>query len=614
MEHAALLRALDELIEHVTAFERSNDALVRSLAEPWTRSARNLLHYLALRQRDLRDVQLALLQSGLSSLGRSEGSVLSTLCEVRARLAASVTVEGGAAPTVPVIEGATRWSDAEALLHEHTRALFGPKPQGRHVYVMATAPSAREADGAWMDAMIAAGMDVLRVNTAHEGPAEWLRLVTALRGASERAGRPCRVLVDLPGPKLRTGPMQPGAEVLRLKPTRDALGRTTASYRVTLAPARWQGTTSASAGPTLFVDDRWIPKMRAGDELAVVDARGRKRSLQIVAVEGECAIAEGAKTTYLTQGCAMRWRRDGRTRGKGACAKVPPTASKVEVAAGEPLLLRADNALGRPAARSASGAVLRPASVTCEVPEALANVKVGDRVLFDDGKIETVVESVDLPVLSLRVQRAGRGVAKLLPEKGINLPDTEIDLPMLGAEDRVGLEFALAHADMVGLSFLRKASDIDPYMEALAVAPRSLGLVLKIETRHAFEALPALLLRAMRRYPVGVMIARGDLAVECGFERLAELQEEILWIAEAAHVPAIWATQVLDGLAQTGVPSRAEVTDASMAVRAECVMLNKGPFIARALRVLDDILRRMERHQYKKRQLFRRLEVSTRTL
>ena len=106
---------------------------------------------------------------------------------------------------------------------------------------------------------------------------------------------------------------------------------------------------------------------------------------------------------------------------------------------------------------------------------------------------------------------------------------------------------------------------------------------------------------------VGVMIARGDLAVECGYERLAELQEEILWLAEAAHIPVIWATQVLEGLTKTGKPSRAEVTDAAMGERAECVMLNKGPHVIKAIQMLDNILQRMQGHQQKKRALLRRL-------
>jgi pyruvate kinase len=136
------------------------------------------------------------------------------------------------------------------------------------------------------------------------------------------------------------------------------------------------------------------------------------------------------------------------------------------------------------------------------------------------------------------------------------------------------------------------------------------GIVLKIETRHAFSELPTLLLAAMRTGRFGVMIARGDLAVECGFERMAEVQEEILWICEAAHVPVIWATQVLESLAKTGMPSRAEVTDAAMSERAECVMLNKGPFIRDAVRTLDNILHRMQAHQTKKRSMLRPLQVA----
>ena len=106
---------------------------------------------------------------------------------------------------------------------------------------------------------------------------------------------------------------------------------------------------------------------------------------------------------------------------------------------------------------------------------------------------------------------------------------------------------------------------------------------------------------------VGVMIARGDLAVECGYERLAEVQEEILSLCEAAHIPVIWATQVLDTLAKSGVPSRAEITDAAMGERAECVMLNKGPHIIAAIRVLDNILQRMSDHQLKKSSMMRQL-------
>lgn len=145
--------------------------------------------------------------------------------------------------------------------------------------------------------------------------------------------------------------------------------------------------------------------------------------------------------------------------------------------------------------------------------------------------------------------------------------------------------------------------------ELAARGASTLGLMLKIETQRGFAALPSILLAAMEGPTAGVMIARGDLAVECGYERLAEVQEEMLWACEAAHLPVVWATQVLETLARTGRPSRAEITDAAMGERAECVMLNKGPHIMDAIRMLDDILRRMQEHQSKKRPLLRALRA-----
>ena len=159
---------------------------------------------------------------------------------------------------------------------------------------------------------------------------------------------------------------------------------------------------------------------------------------------------------------------------------------------------------------------------------------------------------------------------------------------------------------------IRDRGDVQQLLQALQdLGGERVGVVLKIETLRGFENLPELMLAAMAAPSAGVMIARGDLAVECGYERMAEVQEEILWAAEAGHMPVIWATQVLEGLAQTGLPSRAEISDASMGVRAECVMLNKGPFITDAIRTLDDILRRMAGHQAKKAPLLRALRAWT---
>jgi pyruvate kinase len=199
---------------------------------------------------------------------------------------------------------------------------------------------------------------------------------------------------------------------------------------------------------------------------------------------------------------------------------------------------------------------------------------------------------------------------QLAADKGINFPDSQLDLPALTEKDLQDLKTVAEVADLVGLSFVQEPAEIDRLLRALHGLKRSdMGLVLKIETLRGFDNLPALMLAAMAAPSAGVMIARGDLAVECGFERMAEIQEEVLCCAEAAHMPVIWATQVLETLGKTGMPSRAEISDASMGERAECVMLNKGPYVTEAIRALDDILKRMAGHQAKKSPQLRALRA-----
>jgi pyruvate kinase len=267
---------------------------------------------------------------------------------------------------------------------------------------------------------------------------------------------------------------------------------------------------------------------------------------------------------------------------------------------------------GQPARYGEQGQIVNPARIGCTLPEVFADVRPNEPIWFDDGKIGGLIESVGQEELTVRVTVAKPGGDKLRADKGINLPESTIHLPALTEKDMADLAFLVKHADLVGLSFVRHPKDVTTLQAELArLNAPEMGVVLKIETRGAFEQLPTILLEAMRGHRVGVMIARGDLAVECGWERLAEVQEEILWVCEAAHIPVIWATQVLEGLAKKGAPSRAEITDAAMGERAECVMLNKGPHLAQAVQVLDDILCRMEAHQSKKSARLRRLRLST---
>jgi pyruvate kinase len=268
---------------------------------------------------------------------------------------------------------------------------------------------------------------------------------------------------------------------------------------------------------------------------------------------------------------------------------------------------------GRPAQYNEKNELTSPARIGVTLSEFFGCVRPGEPIWLDDGKIGGTISAVDSNQVTVEIKQAPAGGAKLGAEKGINVPETNLRVSSLTEDDLKALEFIVKHADILGYSFVRTEDDVRHLRERLAqLGAENLGILLKIETRQGFENLPGLLLAAMRSRAVGVMIARGDLAVECGYQRLAEAQEEILWISEAAHLPVIWATQVLESLARTGMPSRSEITDAAMGERAECVMLNKGPYVVEAVKTLDDILRRMQAHQEKKRSMLRKLRIASR--
>jgi pyruvate kinase len=239
----------------------------------------------------------------------------------------------------------------------------------------------------------------------------------------------------------------------------------------------------------------------------------------------------------------------------------------------------------------------------CEPAGVLAHLPVGTEVSFDDGKLAGIVEASRPNSAMVRVERTQRNGFKMKPERGLTFPRADLDLDPLTPDDLRDLDFVARHADMVGFSFVQSASDITRMQNELARRRddwRRIGIIAKVETALAVKNLPDIIVRAAGKQPFGVMIARGDLAVAIGFERLAEMQEEILWLCEAAHVPVIWATQVLEEMVKSGLPTRGEMTDAAMAGRAECVMLNKGPNVGEAITALRGLSQRMMEHQSKK--------------
>jgi pyruvate kinase len=581
---------------------------VEALPRERQASARNLIHYLALRQHDLRPLQLGLAAIGVSSLGRVEAHVLPTLDAVLRVLAASTT------PSDSVREMDTAaFAFGYDVLRQQAHALFGPPSRDRSVRIMVTMPVEAALDYRLVHDLIAAGMNCIRINCAHGQQNEWAAMVDHVRRAETALKTPCKILMDLGGAKLRTGPVAPGPAVVKVRPTRDELGRVIAPAHVWLTSREHATAPPTAADGVLPVDGEWLAKLAVGYEVTCRDARDASRSMMIVAVDRGGAWAELTQTAYFIPGTRLRCKDVGAARAdqEADVGDVPKLETGLRLDAGDVLIVTREIQPGRPAQLDEQGRVLAPARIACSLPQVFADVRPGEPMWLDDGKFGGVIERATPDEMFVRITHAPPGGARLGGDKGINLPDSNLRVPALTEKDLTDLSFVVQYADIVGLSFVNSAADVLSLQDHIVqLGPRRPAIMLKIETKRGFERLPEILLAGMKSATCGVMIARGDLAVECGFERLAEVQEEMLWVCEAAHVPVVWATQVLEALAKQGMPSRAEITDAAMGHRAECVMLNKGPHILSAVRTLSDILIRMEAHQSKKRALMRELHLA----
>jgi pyruvate kinase len=325
-----------------------------------------------------------------------------------------------------------------------------------------------------------------------------------------------------------------------------------------------------------------------GDRLRARDSSGRWRELTVVDRLQRGLLLSCNQRCHFTSG--LEFIQEGGP-GRIVVGDLPALEGDVLLRLGDRLWLTSSDP------GPEGGAIAE--AINCTVPEVLADLQVGERVLFDEGRIAGLIREVRPGAVEVEITQARPKGSRLHADKGINFPDSSLSIPALTSKDLTDLAFAAAHADIVSYSFVSRSADIEVLQQELEGHGREdLAVVLKIETRRAFLNLPRLLLTAMcYPRPLGVMIARGDLAIECGWEELAEIQEEILRICAAAHIPCIWATQVLDEMARHGMPTRAEITDAAMGARAEAVMLNKGPNITATVRTLGAIVARFHPRQ-----------------
>lgn len=605
---------LDTLITELDEVAEANRAEIDKVAPTHFIGARNLIRYSDLRTRDLRDLQEKLASVGATRLSTTEPAVSARLKAARNAIGAFAG-EGLAYRTAEV---SSAFEDADEILDEHAEVLLGAPAADSPSCIMVTLPTEAATDIELVRGFARSGMDLARINCAHDDETVWKRMITNVQTVAEELGREIRVNMDLAGPKVRTGEFAPGPEVGRARVTRSEIGKVLTPAKLWITPVPGEGELAPSV-PEIFtgrpplaiqVDQAWFDRLESGSVINLHDTRGSRRSFTVSRFFDGAVLAEGRQNAYISTGTLLEHDYD-RTRVQG----IPASVQRLRLKVGDRLILTSEEVVFDPSAGSG-----RTPRISCTLPQAVGAVKVGHRVLFDDGAIAAVcIEKKDVDGhcdVELEVTRARPQGVNLGAYKGINLPDSELPLPSLTEEDLQHLRFVVRYADIAAISFIRDVADVEYVLAALAdiavemgdeEAVRRLGLVLKIETIPGFEGLSHILLAGMRHENFGIMIARGDLAVELGFERMAEVPQLIMALAEAAHVPTILATQVLENMAKNGLPSRAEITDAAMALRAECVMLNKGPHINDAIKVLTRMGRKLGNSQRKSRLLLRKV-------
>jgi pyruvate kinase len=586
---------IEEIIMKANSLTRDYSDMIEKVHPLYRENAYNLVHYLAFRCFNIDMLQEKLRALGLPDLAHIEGHVMKSLLAIK-----TIINHLSGNPVIENQKGIISIKKSEKLIHKNTQQIFGFKSKKRRTRIMVTLPSSASDDYNMVNRLIRFGMNSARINCAHDNPEIWGKMISNVRRANKSLKKNCKIMMDLAGPKLRTGTMLSGPQVMHIKPERDLMGSVTKPAKLWIAPPDIPPP-DKTADAILPVSESMIKKIKRGSTIWFTDTRNKKCKINIEKRQGGGRWGLCSDSAYISSGIELTLEKVKKTgEERSYVGQLLPVEQFITLFNGDRLILTRDPILGEPARYDEEGKVTELAHISCTLPEIFNSVKKLDPIFLDDGKIEGIIEKIENDILTIKIINAGEAGSKLRADKGINLPKSNLKISGLNDKDRKDMEFVIRNADTVNLSFVNNENDVQQLLDELSKYGMRLGIILKIETQKGFKNLPAILLRTMQSYPIGVMVARGDLAIETGWKNFATIQEEILRICEAAHIPDVWATQVLENLTKNGVPTRSEITDAALAQRAECVMLNKGMYIDKAVKMLDKILKRMQYFQKKK--------------
>jgi len=211
---------LEEIIGRLKEFENKYEIEINEVDQLYTNSAKNLIHYLAFRSFDIVLIQEQLSDLSLPSLSNIEPHVMKSLVDIK-----HIIKKLNDKEIYNNEKGIISIKKSRKLLNKNTKLLFGRKSKKRRTRIMVTLPNTAADDYKFVHKLIKSGMNCARINCAHDNEEIWLKMINNVKDASKKLNKKCKILMDLGGPKLRTGAMVHGAQVIHIKPQRDEYGK-----------------------------------------------------------------------------------------------------------------------------------------------------------------------------------------------------------------------------------------------------------------------------------------------------------------------------------------------------------------------------------------------------
>ena len=424
---------------------------------PRAQSLLNLNQYMLLRKKDQTQLQEKLFMLSLSSLGRSFAHVAASIDTLFDQLSSSLGREQISEAMMAEFHHLSI-ADALAIASRNSKALFGGKASSKLskqiTAVMVTLPSnAAENDGLLIRQLSDAGINVFRINTAHDDIQVWKAMADVIGTINmpRESSNKIKIFVDLSGPKIRTGNIQDVEMPIEIGSNKQEKEVIIYCNDVSTQGEYTDLVTLKHIPAQLSVEKKFFKKFRTNRPIKIVDVNHKKAIITLTDINETFARGFIDKKVFVTKKSKLTC-----DDSEGKLLNLVTQKDPIRLFINDHLIITENDTVGRSALCDDEGNVVLPAMIGCSLKGVLGSLKEGEKVFIDDGKIGLVILENRLDSILCKVVISKSNGTLLKEEKGINFPDTCINEPALTDTDRMNALNVLEFADSLSLSFLSK--------------------------------------------------------------------------------------------------------------------------------------------------------------